>query len=157
MSDLFRDLDPREQADFRLWARNNYKPLDPILGLWHPIIQDECAKINAQATLSDAGVEPLEPVQPTCQLVWRNPETGLDDPVIGTADYIPGTALAFTFTELPDGSLEPHYVGQTDVHWDGQFNCGEHLRKGFAVVTESGEIVSSTDCTRIPVKPTDDP
>lgn len=45
---LFRDLDTAEQAAFRKWARENYKPLSPIDGVWHPIVQDECVQINAE-------------------------------------------------------------------------------------------------------------
>lgn len=41
-------------------------------------------------------------------------------PIIGTADTIPGTALADTYDVEPDGSLTPNYVGETDVYWDGQ-------------------------------------
>ncbi|MGB7565952.1 MAG: hypothetical protein WBM08_14525 [Prochlorococcaceae cyanobacterium] len=89
----------------------------------------------------------------TYRLAWRNPDTGAEDPVIGTADYIPGTAIAFTYEELPDGSLEPVYMGETEVHWDGQFNSGEASGvkpyHHFAVVTESGEIVDAADCIRI--------
>jgi hypothetical protein len=46
---LFRTLDPDEEAEFRAWARTNYDPLSPINGVWHPVIQDECRKINAEA------------------------------------------------------------------------------------------------------------
>ena len=45
--ELFRKLDPTEEQQFRQWARDNYVPLEPIKGIWHPIIQDECAKINS--------------------------------------------------------------------------------------------------------------
>lgn len=46
---LFRDdLSPSEIEDFRRWARENYKPLEPINGAWHPVVQDECAKMNAE-------------------------------------------------------------------------------------------------------------
>lgn len=46
---LFRDLPPAEIAEFRSWARANYQPLTPISGIWHPVIQDECRKINQEA------------------------------------------------------------------------------------------------------------
>lgn len=45
---LFRDLNENEQAAFRKWARENYTPFEPINGVWHPVVQDECAKINAE-------------------------------------------------------------------------------------------------------------
>lgn len=43
---LFKTLSESEEQEFRQWARNNYTPLDPIKGIWHPIVQDECTKIN---------------------------------------------------------------------------------------------------------------
>jgi len=45
---LFRELDENEQQEFRKWARENYTRLDPIKGIWHPVVQDECAKMNAE-------------------------------------------------------------------------------------------------------------
>lgn len=48
---LFRTLNATEIQEFRQWARQNYKPLTPIQGYWHPIIQQECACINEEARL----------------------------------------------------------------------------------------------------------
>ena len=45
---LFRELTSEEEKEFRKWARDNYKPLQPIEGFWHPVIQDECVKINKE-------------------------------------------------------------------------------------------------------------
>jgi hypothetical protein len=44
---LFKDLNENQETEFRQWARDNYTPFTPIEGIWHPAIQDECAKINA--------------------------------------------------------------------------------------------------------------
>ena len=46
---LFRELTPQEAADFRLWARRNYKPFTEIQGIWHPVIQEEAAAMNREA------------------------------------------------------------------------------------------------------------
>ena len=47
---LFRtDLSEQEQQEFRQWARENYKPYHPILGIWHPLVQMECVNMNAEA------------------------------------------------------------------------------------------------------------
>ena len=46
MGKIFRDLSQQEEQEFRQWARNNYKTLEPIEGIWHPVIQDECRKMN---------------------------------------------------------------------------------------------------------------
>jgi hypothetical protein len=48
---LFRELTDGEKEDFRQWARENYKPYDPILGIWHPVVQEECVKMNQAAKL----------------------------------------------------------------------------------------------------------
>ena len=48
MIDLFRHLNVSEEKEFRQWAKDNYKPLDPIKGVWHPIVQDECKLMNEQ-------------------------------------------------------------------------------------------------------------
>lgn len=45
---LFRELSEDEKVSFRAWARENYTPLEPIKGIWHPVVQEECAKINAE-------------------------------------------------------------------------------------------------------------
>jgi hypothetical protein len=42
----FRGLTTEEEKEFKLWAHNNYKPGAPIKTLWHPVIQEECEKIN---------------------------------------------------------------------------------------------------------------
>jgi hypothetical protein len=46
---LFRPLNAEQEAEFRAYARNNYKKLEPIEGTWHPVIQHECALMNAEA------------------------------------------------------------------------------------------------------------
>ena len=48
---LFRDLNPEEVKKFQQSARDNYKPFDPISGVYHPIYQAECTKINQEAEL----------------------------------------------------------------------------------------------------------
>ena len=46
---LFEKLTDEEIQDFIDWARENYEPFSPIKGIWHPVIQAECAAINAKA------------------------------------------------------------------------------------------------------------
>ena len=49
---LFRDdLSEKEVEKFKNWARDNYKPFDPINGVWHPIVQNECTKINTETEI----------------------------------------------------------------------------------------------------------
>jgi hypothetical protein len=54
---LFRELSKDEEESFREWARVNYEPFTPINGVWHPVVQDECQKINSTADfhLDDIG------------------------------------------------------------------------------------------------------
>ena len=54
---LYRKLDAEEEASFRKWARENYIPLEPICGLWHPVIQEECTRINSEHTLDLFGTD----------------------------------------------------------------------------------------------------
>lgn len=42
---MFRFLDKEEEANFRLWARQNYTPFTEISELWHPVVQDECRRM----------------------------------------------------------------------------------------------------------------
>jgi hypothetical protein len=44
--DMFRELTPEEVVEFKDWARQNYEPLTEIKGVWHPVIQAECALMN---------------------------------------------------------------------------------------------------------------
>ena len=44
--ELFRTLDEAEEKEFRQWARDNYKTGENIKLIWHPVVQDECEKIN---------------------------------------------------------------------------------------------------------------
>jgi|TARA_Y100000034_G_scaffold100282_1_gene123520 hypothetical protein len=48
MEHFFRKLDEVEELEFRQWARDNYKKHDPIKGIWHPVVQEECVKINQE-------------------------------------------------------------------------------------------------------------
>ena len=55
-----RELNDEEKAYFRKWARDNYTPYDAIDGTWHPIVQEECAKMNAE---TDAKTEPMVAIE----------------------------------------------------------------------------------------------
>ena len=45
---FFRTLDPDEEAQFRQWARANWKLNDFIDPLWHPVVRDEIQRIKAE-------------------------------------------------------------------------------------------------------------
>ena len=43
---LWDRLTPDEETELRKWARDNFKVGEDINGRWHPVIQDECVKMN---------------------------------------------------------------------------------------------------------------
>ena len=45
---LFKELTVEEAQEFAQWARDNYKPGDPIPGIWHPVVQRECVIMNEE-------------------------------------------------------------------------------------------------------------
>ncbi len=50
---LFRKLKDREKKKFKQWARLNYVPFTPIDGKWHPVVQDECVKMNKEGGMGN--------------------------------------------------------------------------------------------------------
>jgi len=53
---LFRELTKTEKAKYIQWARDNYKPNDPIETIWHPVIRAECKKINHEYKLKKRAI-----------------------------------------------------------------------------------------------------
>jgi hypothetical protein len=45
----FRRLSEQEKLEFRNAARENYALFSPIDGLWHPVYQHECVRMNAES------------------------------------------------------------------------------------------------------------
>ena len=45
---LFKDLSAEEEAEYRQWARKSYTPFTEIKGIWHPVVQEECVKMNKE-------------------------------------------------------------------------------------------------------------
>lgn len=57
---LFKHLSPEEEARFRQWTRDNYGsgqevPEDSVRDLWHPVVNDELVKIQAEKMSPDIG------------------------------------------------------------------------------------------------------
>ena len=46
---MFRDLDSTEEQEFRQWARDNHKAGMEISSAWHPVVVEECTKIDKEA------------------------------------------------------------------------------------------------------------
>ena len=47
---VFRYLSDQEELIFRDHARTKYVAFSPIEGIWHPVYQDECVRINHEAS-----------------------------------------------------------------------------------------------------------
>ncbi len=45
---FFRTLDDKEAEEFRAWTRANYQPFGMVNPAWHPIVRDECRKIDSE-------------------------------------------------------------------------------------------------------------
>ena len=45
---LFKTLNEEEEASYRQWARENYPVFSEIKGIWHPIVQSECTRMNEE-------------------------------------------------------------------------------------------------------------
>jgi len=43
---LFRSLTDEEELEMRVWARDNYELLSEINALWHPVVREECNRMN---------------------------------------------------------------------------------------------------------------
>jgi hypothetical protein len=46
---FFLKLSAEDEIKFRNWAREEYRANTPIKETWHPIVRDECKKINGEA------------------------------------------------------------------------------------------------------------
>jgi len=44
----FRPLTTEEEQEFRRWARENWEPGREVNGLWHPVVRDECRKMEVE-------------------------------------------------------------------------------------------------------------
>ena len=58
---LFRELTEEEKDRFRQWARQNYKVYSEIKGIWHPVVQEECVRMNAETGYSPDDFTPPGP------------------------------------------------------------------------------------------------
>jgi len=45
---IWRVLSDEEEAKFKVWPRENFKPGDIINPTWHPVVQQECQNINEE-------------------------------------------------------------------------------------------------------------
>ena len=43
---IFKKLSPEEAEHYRKWARDNYEAGNDINILWHPVVREECERIN---------------------------------------------------------------------------------------------------------------
>ena len=43
---IYKELNEKEIEEFKKWARDNYVPNSEINSAWHPVVKEECKKIN---------------------------------------------------------------------------------------------------------------
>jgi len=48
---IFRSLDTEETIEFKQWAMDNYVPGTMINPTWHPVVKEECKKMNTKEYL----------------------------------------------------------------------------------------------------------
>jgi len=60
----FKPLTRAEQEEFRAWARLHFAPGDEIRRIWHPIVQEECARINVRAWETSHQETPTDATRP---------------------------------------------------------------------------------------------
>jgi hypothetical protein len=46
---MFKKLTAEEEVEYRAWARESYKPGSEISMAWHPVVQEECVRMNREA------------------------------------------------------------------------------------------------------------
>lgn len=46
---MFKHLSPKQEQTYRKWAREHYHAGEPVNEVWHPVVRDECAKINTES------------------------------------------------------------------------------------------------------------
>lgn len=58
---FFRVLNAEDEARFRRWAREHYQPGSAIPGHYHPVVIEECARIQREHAMfvsDDTEIEP---------------------------------------------------------------------------------------------------
>jgi hypothetical protein len=122
----FRSLKPNEEAQFRDWARNNYEPGAEISGIWHPVVQDECVKINREKALFVPEGE-LARARKAKPSKFRVGETvsavrslGYKGIPLGQGESmevarIEGRRLLVEWSEISDGSAHRGWIDEEDV------------------------------------------
>ena len=48
MGRLFKNLEIDELLEYKTWAREHYVVHSEIKGIWHPVVQIECVRMNCE-------------------------------------------------------------------------------------------------------------
>jgi hypothetical protein len=48
-----RQITKSEELVFRKWSRDNYQAGSKIPTFWHPVVRDECAKMNEEKEIQN--------------------------------------------------------------------------------------------------------
>jgi hypothetical protein len=86
---LHRDLSPEEEKEFRQWARDNYVSPSSVPEIWHPIVRDECMKMDAEKldTMNPSGLY-VRMAWPGYQSFMENPDWHDGSSTIGNSDVL---------------------------------------------------------------------
>lgn len=49
---FFRKLAAEEEKEFRRWARDNFKAGGKVDPCWHPVVRDECRRIDQESEVA---------------------------------------------------------------------------------------------------------
>ncbi len=52
-SPMFRNMTDEEEESFRQWVRCNYVKGQEVKNVWHPVVRDECRKVNEEGITND--------------------------------------------------------------------------------------------------------
>jgi len=130
--DLYKDLSPSEELEFRQWARSNWKVGEEVNEAWHPIVRDECSKIHLEYAKSvDEHIKRInEKVRTYMDDHWRD---WVDARIYGSSDNREhiisiGTSILCTKWEVgyPGGSFAKA-VASNDLMQS--YGCADEVNK----------------------------
>jgi len=105
--DLFRELSEEEAKEFRQWARNNYTPHSEIKSIWHPVVVEECHKMNAETmNLEEDDIVYTE----YTRIAWPDYQSLMDHP-----DWAHQTVAIGDSDVLVPAEWVNHHASNTDI------------------------------------------
>lgn len=97
----FKKLSVKAKREYRVWARENYRPCHLIDGRWHPVVQAECVAMNEEAAVFVMEPEAQEEVS-----------MGLHEAVINASEFLRVVTVLYGETKILDE------MDLSDEAWD---------------------------------------